>query len=420
MSEQEVEVGLGKSNVNSTPQNATWDATVIDKLPTTTFYPTNSLQFLHKLEKERLNESAKEPPIPEANVQLRIVIVSAGLDGLATSIALAQCGHRVIVLEQAQQLSKVGADVQIPSNVARLLERWGVLPFLVDKAAEPHDITLQSFGAPSYVVHRAHFHEALYERAKELGVDVRVNSKVVKYDLEAPAAMMENNTILRADLVVAADEVNSTARRFILGGTGQAPTPAGFYSILDQLSLNLWIGPDGHVMTYTMAAGSSFSLSDIQDMRRDFADWDLKLVKIINMVEKTMKRPLLAGPPLPTWLAPSCRILILGDTAHSMLPYMSQAAAMAVKDGAALATVLNFIEDRDALPFALRTLGRERLKRASHMQEASRGKHFMVSANQRSDPVTQLWAYGYDPKGAMKKAWKAVIRNGCEFKRWQN
>lgn len=63
----------------------------------------------------------------------------------------------------------------------------------------------ENFGAPYYVIHRADFHEALYARAKELGVDVRVNSKVVKYDLGAPAVMLENNTILRADLVVAAD-----------------------------------------------------------------------------------------------------------------------------------------------------------------------------------------------------------------------
>lgn len=121
----------------------------------------------------------------------------------------------------------------------------GVGPFLADKIFEPYDIRFrrwkdgrligntklvpdfrESFGAPCYVVHRVHFHEVLYERAKELNVDVRVNSKVVKYELKAPAVMLDNSIILRADLVVAADGLNSTARQLIL----QASEPARFYS----------------------------------------------------------------------------------------------------------------------------------------------------------------------------------------------
>ncbi len=62
-----------------------------------------------------------------------------------------------------------------------------------------------NFQAPYYVVHRAHFHAALHERALELGIEVRVNSKVVDYDLEAPSVGLENGQVLSADLVVAAD-----------------------------------------------------------------------------------------------------------------------------------------------------------------------------------------------------------------------
>lgn len=63
----------------------------------------------------------------------------------------------------------------------------------------------ENFQAPYYVVHRAHFHGALHKRALELGVEVRVNSKVVDYDLEAPSTELENGQVLSADLVVAAD-----------------------------------------------------------------------------------------------------------------------------------------------------------------------------------------------------------------------
>lgn len=114
-----------------------------------------------------------------------------------------------------------------------------------------------------------------------------------------------------------------------------------------------------------------------------------------------------------------------------MLPYMSQGAAMAVEDGAALAVALNHISSLDEIPFALRSFEKERIKRTSDMQNASMvngviwhfpdgpeqrardmsmaaevmGEHFISSANQWSDPVTQWWAYGYDAEKAMEKAW---------------
>lgn len=47
-----------------------------------------------------------------------------------------------------------------------------------------------------------------------------------------------------------------------------------------------------------------------------------RLTKIISLVEKTLKWPLLSGSPLSRWV--SGRVVVLGDAAHAMLPYMSQ------------------------------------------------------------------------------------------------
>jgi hypothetical protein len=67
-------------------------------------YPSQSLRFLKPLQyKTWLNRQT----IPRAQVPLRVVIVGAGLGGLATSIALARRGHSVLVLEQAHRLGEV-------------------------------------------------------------------------------------------------------------------------------------------------------------------------------------------------------------------------------------------------------------------------------------------------------------------------
>ena len=76
-----------------------------------------------------------------------------------------------------------------------------------------------------------------------------------------------------------------------------------------------------------------------------------------------MKTPLMSGEALDSWVSPSHKLLILGDAAHAMLPYMSEGAAMAVEDGAALAVVLSRITSPKQISFALRLFETERVRR---------------------------------------------------------
>lgn len=103
-------------------------------------------------------------------------------------------------------------------------------PFLKSKVVEPEDIAFrrwengaiigltklvpefqENFDAPYYVVHRAHFHDALYQLALKLGVDVKINSKVVAYDDEAPSITLENGESFSADLIVSSDGESETS-----------------------------------------------------------------------------------------------------------------------------------------------------------------------------------------------------------------
>lgn len=103
----------------------------------------------------------------------------------------------------------------------------------------------ETFKAPYYVVHRAHFHDSLYQLALQLGVEVKINQKVIDYDQDTPSVTFEDGTTLSADLIVAADGkqlplcqfdvladdivgVKSTARKHILGGEDKEPLRTGF------------------------------------------------------------------------------------------------------------------------------------------------------------------------------------------------
>lgn len=159
-----------------------------------------------------------------------------------------------------------------------------------------------------------------------------------------------------------------------------------------------------------------------------------RLTKIISLIDKCVKWPLRAGAKLPAWVSQSSKLVVLGDAAHAMVPYMSQGAAMAVEDGAALAVALNATRNANDFAPALQAFQTERIERSSLMQEASmvngliwhfadgpeqiardaamrsevEGKPFAWSPNQWSDPVTQWWAYGYHAEDAMEARLKSL------------
>lgn len=66
-------------------------------------YPSDSLAFLQQ------RQNGMEPKSHRSSINLKIIIVGAGLGGLATACALARRGHTVTIFEQTSQLGEVCA-----------------------------------------------------------------------------------------------------------------------------------------------------------------------------------------------------------------------------------------------------------------------------------------------------------------------
>ncbi|SPO05579.1 probable 2-polyprenyl-6-methoxyphenol hydroxylase and related FAD-dependent oxidoreductases [Cephalotrichum gorgonifer] len=469
------------NDMNGTSKSTPGLGSKFGRVPLVPSYPTGSLDFLHALH----NGKEQHEGIAPSAVTLDVMIVGAGLGGLSTAIALARKGHRVRVFEQAAKLGEVGAGIQIPSNSTRLLIKWGLEPLLAPRVVEPTNIRFrrwengdvigntrlvphfrENFGAPYYVIHRAHFHDVLHQQALSLGVEVVINSKVRSYDASKPSITLADGQAYEADLVIAADGIMSAARAVIHDGEEHKPLRTGFAAyraivevdkmrqdpdtawLLENPGLNIWIGDGRHVMTYSISGGNSFNMvlshpstSDpatwkqetaLGDMKAEFSGWDKTLTKLINMIDSTMKWPLSTGSKIERWIHPSNKLLMLGDAAHAMVPYMSQGAAMAVEDAAALAEALDLIDHKDDVERALYLWQDVRMKRTSQMQEASlingtlwhfadgpeqrardlamrqevEGKSFVSSPNQWTDPTTQRWCYGYDAEQEVRAAWE--------------
>src|SRR5260370_21211579 len=105
---------------------------------------------------------------------MRVIVIGAGIGGLAAALTLRRAGLEVQVFEQAAELREVGAGIQISPNASRILNRLGLEEPMHRMGVRPHSIVMhrwddgrelarqpladaceRNFGAPYYNFHRA-------------------------------------------------------------------------------------------------------------------------------------------------------------------------------------------------------------------------------------------------------------------------
>jgi salicylate hydroxylase len=71
--------------------------------------------------------------------------------------------------------------------------------------AKLNPASMQRYGSPYYVTHRAHLHDVLHERTKELQIPIYLNRRVHDYDVELGKVVFAGGEVITKDLVIAAD-----------------------------------------------------------------------------------------------------------------------------------------------------------------------------------------------------------------------
>lgn len=152
---------------------------------------------------------------------LRAQVAGAGFAGLTAAIALRQNGWDVTLHERDSELRAFGAGIYLWHNGLRVLEAIGALddvllgshtPPTYETWMQNKSVSKETFNGLSWrIMTRSHLHNALVKRARDVGVEIRVNSEAVSADADGRLTL-QTGEVLEADLIVGADGVGSKVR----------------------------------------------------------------------------------------------------------------------------------------------------------------------------------------------------------------
>lgn len=331
-----------------------------------------------------------------------VIIIGAGIGGLAAALALERAGVDVEVHERAPELTEVGAGLALWPNGLRALDAIGLGaavralggPDVCATMRAPDGRVLQRIdtrtvrarhGDPMITVHRAELLHVLLEAFGRDRVWAGRELAGIEQTGDVVHAVFCDGTRVRGAGLIGADGVHSVVRTHLPGSpparyrgdtswravlaAGEVPVPLdeAFETVGRGLRFGATPMSNGRVQWFAGAVRPEGE-RDGEDVRgelvRLFAGWHDPVPALIAATR---------GPVIRTDIhdMPRCRVMahgrvaLLGDAAHAMGPDVGQGAGLALEDAEALGH--GVAGNRD-VPAALEAYERARRRRVRRVQ----------------------------------------------------
>lgn len=357
---------------------------------------------------------------------LKVIIVGAGIGGLAAGIGLKQAGFEVEIYDRVKELRPIGAGISLWSNGVKVLNRlglgrevaqiggrmdkmqyrWKTGDLLNDVELSP---LIEQVGQRPYPVARADLQNML---VKHFPGEIKLEHQCVgvEQDETGVTVFFENGHQTKGDLLIASDGVRSVLRDYVLDEKVE-PQYRGYVnwnglipSSLDLAPANTWVIYVGdHKRVSMMPVGDDrfyffFDVplpkgtiadpdryrAELFDHFQGWADPVQRLIQHINPYR--MARPEIhdVGPLKQIVRG---RVALLGDAAHTTCPDLGQGGCQALEDALVLTQYLS--TTNISVEYALMRYERDRLDRANPVVEKARQRAEIIHGK---DPdMTQQW-----------------------------
>ena len=378
---------------------------------------------------------------------LDCAVLGGGIAGLATALVLRQRGASVKVLEQAPEITEVGAGLQISPNGFVVLDALGLGDALRTVSVRGQAVRLRDYRGKDIIsldvsrmpcgdyhfVYRADLIEILLDAAKAAGVEIRVGQKVVSVIPGAPASVeLADGQRLKADVFVGADGLHSVARKALNGTlapffTRQVAWRATIPEHGAAPEAQVFMGPHRHIVTYPLRSGTMRNIVAVQERAQwreeswtakdspgnlvaAFADFGEEARSLLRQVQDVHLWGLFRHPVAATWSKDG--VVLAGDAAHPTLPFMAQGANLALEDAFALGRCLEAAEDLNSACEAYEEARVDRVRKVVDTASGNAWKYHLSFPPLRFAAHTALrlgaaimparmtgqfdWIYGYD------------------------
>ena len=316
-------------------------------------------------------------------ISVNIAIVGGGIGGLCAAVTLQKQGHEVNVFESAPVFQPVGAGIGIGSNAMQALMEIGVgdevfrngyilnTQIFQDKDGKvlntiDFSVLKKMFGQENITIHRANLHRTFLENLKPNTIQYNKRCIRIEQNKKRVTAFFEDGTTFEAELLIAADGINSPIRKQLVPNS--RPRYSGYTCwrgitenngrLKEFTSTELWstkgrfgMAPmkDGLIYWFacinTPPRNPTYQKLAPNEISSIFSHFPDKVSDIIASTpsEQILHHDISDIKPLRKFVFD--RVVLLGDAAHATTPNMGQGAGQAIEDAIVLGNGFKQFED---------------------------------------------------------------------------